>query len=233
MKTARIASISLMSVCVVLIAAALALSVAHAQTTAQVTSTLSPGASGSQVSALQTFLAADASVYPEGLVTGYYGSLTVAGVERYQCKNGVVCQGSVATTGYGRVGPATLAKIMIQEGLTPGGVSLPGTGLPSTADPNAPVLGAPSVSTSSTSAVIHWNTNELAHSTVLYSTSIPALSSESFAAMAQANDSTFDASSDVTLSNLAPNTIYYYVIESVDASGNIQYGINHSFRTNS
>src|SRR3989344_91566 len=53
------------------------------------------GAQGNDVSCLQQLLARDPSVYPEGNVTGYFGSLTMAAVQRYQLKyalpvNGVV-----------------------------------------------------------------------------------------------------------------------------------------------
>src|SRR3990167_4279780 len=68
-----------------------------------ITAHLDFGATGGNVTSLQQFLAADASIYPEGLVTGYFGSLTRAAVQRYQCKQGIVCGCSAATTGYGRV----------------------------------------------------------------------------------------------------------------------------------
>ncbi len=64
---------------------------------------LDPGMSGSQVSALQTFLATDSRIYPEALVTGFYGPLTTAAVKRYQTTFGI--------SPVGRVGPATLASI--------------------------------------------------------------------------------------------------------------------------
>jgi peptidoglycan hydrolase-like protein with peptidoglycan-binding domain len=185
---------------------------------------MGPGDSNSQVSALQTFLAADSSIYPEGLVTGYYGSLTVAAVERYQCKNGIVCQGSPSTTGYGRVGPATLAKIQLQLG-NGNGVSLPPVGFPTGTDLNAPILSQPTVVTTQTTAALHWSTSENARSHVMYSTAKPNLGIGGFDGLTSVYDSTFDTSSDVNISGLAPNTTYYYVLESDDASGNIQYGI--------
>src|SRR3989338_5007641 len=165
--------------------------IASAQT---VSGQLGPGDSGADVSALQTFLAADITVYPEGLVTGFYGSLTTSAVERYQCKNGIICSGSVSGTGYGRVGPATLAKIRLQQGAAPGGgVTLPPVGYPSLgADINAPVLSSPAVSTTSTAAVIHWTTSEPARSRVLYATYRPMLSYESFATLLSASDATFN-----------------------------------------
>src|SRR3989344_7499461 len=40
--------------------------------------------SGSDVSCLQKTLAQDPAIYPEGLVTGYFGSLTQKAVQRWQ-----------------------------------------------------------------------------------------------------------------------------------------------------
>ncbi len=196
-------------------------------TYAAVTTTLSPGSSGPLVSDLQTFLATDSSVYPEGLVTGFYGDLTTAAVQRFQCKYSIVCSGDAASTGYGNVGPATLAKIESLQGGTTSSGSSSGS-----IDVNAPVLSWPTVATSSTSATVHWTTNEPAQSRLMYSTTPPALSYDAFAAMPSVGDPTFDMSSDVVIAGLAPNTRYYYVLESTDASSNVQYGIEHSFVTN-
>lgn len=210
-----------------------AFAIANAQSVSSIATQLELGDSGPGVSALQTFLAADAAVYPEGLVTGYYGALTEAAVERYQCKNGIVCQGDAASTGYGRAGPSTLAKIQSQQGTSGGGVSLPPVGFPTLLDISAPILSQPTSAIVGTTASIHWTTNELAHSRVRYATVPPALSQASFDAMASVYDPTFDTSSDVTLSGLLPHTTYHYVIESDDAVGNVQYGIDHSFTTGS
>jgi len=73
--------------------------------------TMSYEMSGSDVSALQTFLAKDSSIYPERVVNGYYGQETVRAVQRYQYRAGIVRSGSPDTTGYGSVGPVTLAYI--------------------------------------------------------------------------------------------------------------------------
>lgn len=73
---------------------------------------LRQGLSGSDVSALQSFLAADRSVYPESTVSGYFGALTQAAVQRFQVKHGIVNSGSPDSTGYGVVGPATRAAIV-------------------------------------------------------------------------------------------------------------------------
>ena len=203
--------------------------VANAQTTTAISSQMGPGDSGSQVTALQQFLAADDSVYPSKLVTGYYGPLTTVAVQKYQCDQGIVCQGDVATTGYGRVGPATLAKLQEQEGISPGGgttvppISVPGTG----ADVWAPIINAPTVATSSTTATIDWTTNEPAHDSVMYGMAWPFL----YASAPSAATATFGTAGQVTLTGLQPNTKYYYVLQSVDASGNLQWSIGHSFTT--
>jgi hypothetical protein len=73
--------------------------------------TLRQGSSGEDVRKLQTLLALDPALYPEALVTGAYGSLTVRAVQRFQAKYGVVSGGTPATTGYGAVGAKTLAKL--------------------------------------------------------------------------------------------------------------------------
>lgn len=76
--------------------------------------TLKPGSSGDDVFRLQQFLARDPSVYPEALVTGYYGSLTQAAVQRWQVKYNIVSSGTPETTGYGQVGPRTAAAMSLQ-----------------------------------------------------------------------------------------------------------------------
>lgn len=61
------------------------------------------GAEGDDVRTLQKLLASDTSIYPEGLITGYFGSLTENAVKRFQAK--------VKLEQVGAVGPETLARI--------------------------------------------------------------------------------------------------------------------------
>ena len=63
---------------------------------------------GGEVSRLQSLLAKDAAVYPEAMVTGYFGPATLAAVKRFQLKQGIVTEDSPA---YGLVGPATKAAL--------------------------------------------------------------------------------------------------------------------------
>lgn len=64
---------------------------------------LKTGANGDDVRILQKILASDPVVYPEGLVTGFFGPLTETAVKRFQAK--------LKIEQVGVVGSSTLAKI--------------------------------------------------------------------------------------------------------------------------
>lgn len=86
---------------------------------------LRKGMSGSDVTALQQFLAADTRLYPDGTVSGYFGPLTEAAVQALQRRHNLVTSGTPETTGYGSVGPAT--RNLIATLCTSGGPSTPAT----------------------------------------------------------------------------------------------------------
>ena len=67
------------------------------------TKTLQLGTTDAEVTTLQTILKGNATVYPEGLVTGYFGSLTEKAVKAFQTKYGI--------DSIGIVGPITRAKL--------------------------------------------------------------------------------------------------------------------------
>lgn len=73
----------------------------------QFSTTLGRGSTGHDVLRLQEFLKTMSDMYPEGLVTGYFGVLTEKAVERFQTKHGIVSSGAPDTSGYGIVGPRT------------------------------------------------------------------------------------------------------------------------------
>jgi len=77
---------------------------------AELKRTLGIGDRGDDVKVLQALLAADPEVYPEAIISGYFGPLTDAAVKRYQKKHGIVSSGSAEATGWGRLGPRTLTK---------------------------------------------------------------------------------------------------------------------------
>ena len=76
--------------------------------------TLRRGSTGEDVTRLQQFLALDPSIYPEGLVTGYFGTLTEAAVARWQTRHNIVSSGSPETTGYGQYGPRTASLMAVK-----------------------------------------------------------------------------------------------------------------------
>ncbi|HFC10791.1 MAG TPA: peptidoglycan-binding protein, partial [Candidatus Kaiserbacteria bacterium] len=61
----------------------------------------------SEIKLLQEMLAKNKTIYPEGIVSGYYGKMTVRAVQRFQCAYNIVCGGSPRATGYGVFGPKT------------------------------------------------------------------------------------------------------------------------------
>ncbi|MCI0559946.1 MAG: peptidoglycan-binding protein, partial [Nitrososphaera sp.] len=67
------------------------------------------GSKGNDVEKLQQYLSADKNLYPEGLVTGYFGALTEKAVGRFQLQYGIIT--STADGGYGIFGPKTRAKM--------------------------------------------------------------------------------------------------------------------------
>ena len=64
---------------------------------------LHEGMTGDDVKLLQTALAADPEIYPEALITGFYGRLTANAVKKFQKKHGFEQAGNV--------GPKTLKKL--------------------------------------------------------------------------------------------------------------------------
>lgn len=69
----------------------------------KLTRSLRKGESGDDVRQLQEFLKQFSDIYPEGLVTGFFGSLTELAVKRFQEKQGI--------ESIGIVGPKTIQKL--------------------------------------------------------------------------------------------------------------------------
>ncbi len=194
---------------------------------ATISRTLDLGSSGADVSSLQVYLATDSNLYPSGLVTGYYGQLTKAAVERYQTREGIVTSGTPATTGYGRVGPTTRASLNAKMNGT--SVNTGGT---------SPSIYSTSVGTTNNSATINWNTNENSSAIVYYGTSFPSMVEGSPTTGVTIGGSSMLAHSDLrsshsaTLNSLSSNTMYYYVLYVRDAEGNESISWPATFRTN-
>jgi peptidoglycan hydrolase-like protein with peptidoglycan-binding domain len=184
---------------------------------AAISGSLDFGATGPQVVELQTYLATNASIYPEGLITGYFGTLTRAAVQRFQSAEGIVSSGTPSTTGYGRVGPLTALRIN----------TLMGGGASNVSWDTVPVMSPVSVLYTSTSATFTWSTNEPTRGQVYWSTS-PIIAYEAtgpnqqpFVSGTLAADAGGVTSHSITVSGMQANTTYYYLVRVLDSGNNI------------
>ena len=88
----------------------------------RLTKTLKLGMTDGEVSKLQSFLKTMPDVYPEGLVTGYFGQLTAKAVKKFQEKNaGDVLKPLGLSEGTGMVGAKTMEKmnkVMAESAMT-------------------------------------------------------------------------------------------------------------------
>lgn len=182
---------------------------------------LKPGMSGEEVKKLQEILATDSDVYPEGLISGYYGKLTEKAVRRLQNK---FCLDQV-----GNVGPKTLWKIneLLTEGagssgkVPPGLLKAPGIQkklcvTPTSATTTAPVISnIEETNITDTGIKIIWTTNKPANSKIWYGT---APNIETTVNPTQSS-SALVTNHEIILTGLTANTIYYYVIASSDSLG--------------
>jgi len=186
---------------------------------------LEVGSRGADVSSLQTFLSEDPAVYPSGLVTGYFGSLTRSGVVRFQAKNGI--------SQVGRVGPQTLAAINAQMG----GVSNGSASIQA-----APAFtGLTPVSVNGLTGTVSVSTNVPTRAVLYYSTS-PIAASENISAnpvtvnvtgtAVQANSNLQTSHTISTQNNLMSGTTYYAMIVVTDLNGVVSVINVTPFRTN-
>ncbi|MHA2277477.1 MAG: NosD domain-containing protein, partial [Candidatus Kariarchaeaceae archaeon] len=94
-------------------------------------------------------------------------------------------------------------------------------------DVNSPVLSnIKNATVSDTSAVITWLTDQTSNSLVKFNTS-------SGSYKYSVNDSSLVVFHRIVISGLSPNTMYYYVVNSTDESGNSNQSVEYTFRTGS
>ncbi len=184
---------------------------------AMLTRQLQLGMSGADVSSLQAFLAQDPTIYPQGLVTGYFGSLTRAAVIKFQARNGI--------STVGRVGPQTLAFINSLMGGT-------------TSSTNVRVIGQVGLTAANNQVTMSWNTAVGTTATVYYSTSPLTLTEATdFTPFTISGGNSVVLNSDLrtshsgTITGLNSNSTYYYVIYARDAQGNESITLPSTFQT--
>lgn len=216
---------------------------------------LGKGSSGDDVRILQAILAADASIYPEGLITGFYGPATARAVAKFQAKNNLAAVGVV--------GPMTLARLnawlamnqfMFESDVDarfcvivpPGHFIAPGwlrhnggrpvlpacqilpPGIDDMDDEEKPEISEISTTEiTATSATIEWETDERSTSKVYYSTSSPV--NKNTAQTVRSQNLVKDHSE--TLIGLTADTTYYFLVESRDRAGNVAISSEVSFKT--
>jgi peptidoglycan hydrolase-like protein with peptidoglycan-binding domain len=187
-----------------------------------INSQLDLGERNADVTSLQGFFSDNASIYPEKLITGYFGGLTRSAVLRFQAQYGL--------DQVGRVGPMTRDKLnsLISQG---GWV---------VSDIAGPWIYSVGQSIGNTSATFSWSTNEMASAKVFYNTGTVTMNegdinsvgfgqTNGWVAM---NDNVARTSQQVTINGLLPNTTYHYVIVSTDPSGNVSvWNPNTTFTT--
>lgn len=217
---------------------------------------LKRGMSGDDVALLQEILATDPDVYPEALITGYFGKLTEKAVKKFQKIAGI--------EQVGVVGPKTLAKIneLLEEGagnsgkVPPGLLIAPGIRKKLGFEPKPlvdqdlppgiekklgeeeeeeeedivpPIISEISIlDVATSSAMITWVTDEEADSEVWYDIITPLV----------IGNITFTQSSpdfvldhQIALFNLIPDTTYYYQVSSTDIVGNTTSSAEEIFNT--
>lgn len=173
---------------------------------------LQVGSTGNDVSAVQSFLAKDVTLYPQGLVTGYFGFLTKAAVSNFQSRNGIAA--------VGRIGPQTLPVMNFQmdQGIVNGG------GQSNTTSDVISTINSVNISTSRNSANVSWYTNMPATGKVYYSTSPLNLNEHYNSVDVSGNvamtDNSYATSQNVSISGLQANTTYYFLVYSVNQIGN-------------
>lgn len=181
------------------------------------------GDQNSDVRTLQTYLAKNPNNYPSGLVTGYFGAYTAEAVQKFQINQGIVLEGTPETTGYGRVGPRTLARLNTL--LAAGGIVYQNSPL---GDVYAPLITNEYLRETPSEVVIGWTTSEQAQSEVMYSTVWPFL----YATAASMNTNAYTMKPELSFKNLLSKTRYYYILKSTDVYGNVMLTTHRTFTTN-
>lgn len=166
------------------------------------------GMRGTDVSALQSYLASDSLLYPQGLITGYYGPLTVLAVKNFQARYGILR--------VGRVGPVTLTALNERMG---------GSSSSSWSQLAAPIISKPMITTAGTSATVSWTLNEPARAVIYYSTS-PLVTYErensvDVSGQTLSSGTGYSSSHSLTIPGLSPNTTYHYLVYVTDEQGNV------------
>lgn len=190
---------------------------------------LSLGIRGNDVRALQEFLAKDPKIYPNGLITGFFGPQTREAVKKWQRKNGLPAVGVV--------GPKTIAKlkettrVMIPETTAaptpqPNPESTATTSVPTVPDDTVP----PQVTldlraAAPTNIYIEFNPSEEVIAVYEYGLTT------NYGLIREVWNQYFSSPTGIYLEDLTPATTYHVRAKVTDRTGNIGYSANYTFTT--
>ncbi|MBI2097993.1 MAG: peptidoglycan-binding protein [Candidatus Vogelbacteria bacterium] len=203
----------------------------------RLTKNLMRGMTDEEVKKLQELLATDPEIYPEGYQTGYFGALTHRAMMKFQKKAGLAETGEVddrtmwkinelLTEGAGHSGKIPLGLLRAPGILRKLGFA---TTTPPGQDTTAPVItGVAATSTTVSSTVIAWQTNEPTTGQVYFATTTPVAASNGTKVSL---DLTLTVSHVLLLGNLQASTTYYYYIKATDRAGNSATTTDASFTT--
>lgn len=219
---------------------------------------LSRGMSGSDVTELQEWLAQFPDIYPEGLVTGFFGSLTEDAIKRFQKKHGI--------EQVGIFGPLTRAKFsdIFNAGFLAGVASQNGNGTgkvdichkptgttPTTINVSIAALGAhlvhgdyigtcdggtnPTDTTAPVISALAVSNLTTTGATVTWTTNEAASSLVNYGTTtsygANAANASLVTSHSIVLSGLLSGTMYHVMVASTDAAGNTATSSDVTFTT--
>lgn len=218
MKNTLIANKSNISAAALFAAAfILTMSFGAGQADAAIVNQLQLGSRSAQVTELQQFLALNSKVYPAGLVTGYFGPMTQAAVLQFQANYDI--------SQVGRVGPVTMARI--------NAVMNAGQGL----DIDGPSITNLAMQANSFSTTLSWNSDSNVRGKIFYSTQPLQVQEAAYSFMPpvvgglSVESAAVGTSQSLSLTNLSSNTIYYYLVQATDLSGNVSVTRQSTFQT--
>lgn len=171
------------------------------------------GSRGEYVKELQTLLSKYPSIYPEALVTGYFGPITERAVKRFQKDNGIEQAG--------RVGPKTRA--LLNAILSEGKIGF-------ASSQHVPMIFEIfATSTTPTTAYIFWSSNQKTTSEFWLSSTTPVdpLTAQKFV------NTQRTMYHYQNISGLNASTTYYYMMKITDERGNSATSSERSFVTSS
>lgn len=104
------------------------------------------------------------------------------------------------------------------------------TPTPVVLDTTVPVISNTEITVNGSNVVISWKTNETTSSTIFYSTITPV--NTTTASITKVVNNTLKKEHSLSIPNLTSNTLYHFILKSVDASNNVSTSNELSFRTN-